>query len=267
MKYNLTSVIPVVQYGNIQPSIEVEADTFEEAQALIEPQMLALWNKYNPGVMNSGQRQLVKAFVGGEVYYDEASHTYTDEAGQVYLSSSVYAKQFEKPFDTVAISDKMATKWGADASEIRKMWELKAEISRGLGTMIHSALELYGRYNGLAKQLEKTTHLHDHPVVKKAVESFYLLHKEKAEYEALVVDHQNKRASRIDRLVILGDKHARVEDYKTNAEMTPEKLKAYWKQLDFSGEILAVHGWKVDPPVIHHWNGDWKTIQKERSAP
>lgn len=260
----LKATIPTHQYANLQPEIVVEAETYEEALATAELRMRDIWNRYVEGdkKLAGTSAKRLKAFVGGEIDYDEQAHAYTWE-GVTYLSGSQYAKQFEKPFDSHKISEAMATKWGVDANEIRKMWELKAEISRGLGTMIHSALELYGRYDGLATKMEKTTNLHDHPIVKKAVESFYATHKERAEYEALIVDHKNKRAGQVDRLVILGDKKCRVEDYKCNAELTPDKLNVYWKQLEFYSEIMEANGWKCEPPIIHHWDGNWKVITKD----
>lgn len=275
MKIRLGAVIPTVQYGNLQPEFELDtADylpprsggyivTEDMLMADLEGRIQALWDKYGekPLTTNSNSKRL-KAFVGGEIDYDAGAHAYSWN-GQAYLSGSQYAKQFEKPFDAQKISQALAEKFKVDGAEIRKLWELKADISKGLGTMIHSALEMYGRYSDLAAALDKTTNLHDHPIVKKAVESFYEAHKDKAEYEALIVDHQNKRAGQVDRLVILGDKHCRVEDYKCNAVMTPEKLKVYWKQLEFYGEIMEANGWKVDPPVIHHWDGEWKEYKHD----
>lgn len=258
----LKATIPVVSYGNIQPEIEVEADTYEEALAIAESRIKDLWSRYADQPLPNGNVKRLTAFVGGEIDYDPVAHAYTWN-GEVYQSGSQYAKQFEKPFDVDDISNKIAAKFGVDANEVRKMWELKADISKGLGTTLHSALELYGRFNGLATALDKTTHLHDHPIVKKAVQDFYSAHKEKAEYEALIVDHKNKRAGQVDRLIILGDKHCRVEDYKTNAVLTPEKLEVYWKQLEFYGDIMKEAGWKVEPPIIHWWNGEWKEIKRE----
>jgi len=264
MKYSLTSVIPVMQYGNVQPTIEVEADTFEEAQAIIAPQMDALWAKYSPVPLAkpTGNRELLKAFVGGLVWYDAANHVYTNEAGDVYLSGSQYAKQFDKPFDGRAIAKKMADKWKVSADEIQAMWKLKSEVSMGFGTAIHASLELYGKYNGLATAMEKTTHLHDHPIIKKAVEEFYIgRENEKAEYEVFIVDHAKKHAGQIDRLLILGPKKCQVQDYKTGAAIDKPRLASYWKQLEFYSDILRAGGWEVVPPVIFHWDGSWHWLK------
>lgn len=202
--------------------------------------------------------QRLTAFVGGEIDYDEELHTYSWK-GEVYLSGSQYAKQFEKPFDKAGISNAMAKKWGVDAQDILDMWELKARTSREFGTALHSALQLYGQYDGLARKLEKATHLHDHPVIKQAVESFYEGRKgEKAEYEIVVVDHKAKRAGRIDRLLITGDKRCRIQDYKVLAVSKPEKLAVYKEQLKFYAEIMEANGWVCEGNDIFVYDGRWK---------
>lgn len=247
--------VPTQQYGFI------EISGTPEEEALI----LEAYNRYAeaPIKWRSGPTKRLKDFFGNEIDYDEVNHIYSWEGVQ-YVSGSVWAKQFEKPFDEARISEAMANKWGVDAQSIRDMWTLKRNISIGLGTSIHSALELYGKYDGLAKAMEKTTNLHDHPVVKKAVEQFYTKHPEKAEYEALIVDHKNKRAGRVDRLAILGDRKCRVEDYKTNAQITPDKLKVYFEQLKFYSGIMRANGWETEPEVIHQWDGTWTTHMEQK---
>lgn len=274
MKFKVTAVIPTQQYGNIQPCIEVEADTFEKAHAEVMPLIEQLWGEYGEKPLSkhgevSGtittQTKRLKDFFGNEIDYDEVNHIYSWK-GEIYESGSQYAKKFEKPFDGKAIAAKMATKYGVKAEDISRMWELKARTSREFGTALHSALELCGAYNSLAVALERETHLHDHPVIKSAVESFYHGRKdEKAEYEVLIVDHKAKRAGRIDRLLITGDKTGRVQDLKFNAIMTPNKLKVYWEQLKFYSGIVQANGWQTEPEDIFHYNGDWKTYSKEQS--
>lgn len=263
MKYTITAVIPVVQYGNMQPSIEVEADTFEEAQALVMPHIEQLWEKYGEKPLPSkGKAKKIECFVGGHIFYDDDTHTYTNEKGDVYMSGSQYAKSLEKPFDMDRISQAMADKFGVEARDIKAMWKLKADISTGYGTAIHKALELYGRYESLAEAIEKTTHLHDNPSIKTAVESFYASHKgEKAVNEVFIVDHEAKRAGQIDRLLILGDKKCRVQDYKTNSNIE-KSLPTYWVQLQFYADILKANGWEVEGLDIFHYNGEWKEYTK-----
>lgn len=267
MKFTITATIPTTQYGNIQPSIEVEAPTFEEAQTIALPEIEKLWKRYaEPGkeLRSSGNR--IKAFVGGEIDYDDLTHTYSWN-GETYLSGSQYAKQFEQPFDSNAISNAIAKTvflngHNVDSKDIQAMWRLKADISAGFGTAIHSAIEMYERYGKLAEAMNKTSHLHNHPIIKKVVEEFYALQdKYPAEVEAVVVDHDAKRAGRIDRIVITGDNKCRIQDIKTNAEIT-KRLPMYWKQLEFYENVMKANGWEVEGLDIYHWNGAWTKYNK-----
>ena len=56
MKIELGAVIPTIQYGNIQPKFEVEAESIEAGLAIIEPQIKALYDKYSekPLVTHTG---------------------------------------------------------------------------------------------------------------------------------------------------------------------------------------------------------------------
>lgn len=228
------------------------------------PELLKLQNMYSEKPINFGRgSKRIRAFAGGEIDYDPIAHIYSWN-GEKYLSGSVFAKQFEKAFEGQSIAEKMATKFGVDAQAIQDMWELKGQVSAGFGTAIHAALELYGKYNGLATTLEKETHLHDHPIIKKAVEDFYKgREKEKAEYEILVVDHETKRAGQIDRLLITGKNKCRIQDFKTNAKLPEAKLNVYWEQLKFYAGIMIAAGWAVEGLDIFWWDGEWKEYNKE----
>lgn len=264
LKYKITAVIPVAQYANLQPCLEVEADTFEEAQALVMPHIETVWAQYgekplrtlpsSPVVNNT---QTLTDLFGNQINYDSANHVYSWN-GDVYQSGSQYAKQFEKPFDGIAIAAKMADKYKVNAEDIADMWSLKARTSREFGTALHSALELHGKYKALSSELERETSMHDHPVIKSAVESFYKgRDDERALYEVLVVDHKNKRAGQIDRLLVNGENDYTVQDFKCNAVMNKDKLKVYFEQLNFYGGIIKENGGKTHPPEIFHYDGSW----------
>lgn len=166
--------------------------------------------------VRSETSELVKDIFGNEIFYDDVSHKYTNALGEVYLSGSKYAEQFETEFAKGDISLAMANKAAvvkkakdlgieipenhtansvlgliheveenyrpayqevsATADEIQKMWKLKALASASYGTAIHLALELYGRFKQLAESLGKETHLHDNTVLGQAVTSFYEEH-------------------------------------------------------------------------------------------
>jgi hypothetical protein len=265
MKVTLSAVVPVVQYGNLQPTVEVEADTYEEAMAQAEAHITAFWNKHVEGTkqIKGAQGKKLKAFVGGEINYDDNAHVYTNDAGEVYLSGSQYATKDDKPFDTAMITGKMAEKSGVDATDIATMWALSAEASMKFGTAIHAALELYGKYGKLAATLEKEYHIHSQPDIKRTVQSFYAgRESEKAVYEALVVDHTRKWAGQIDRLKFVDTNTVIVQDFKTNSDMPQKKLDTYWKQLNFYAAILVAGGYKVQGLEILHWTGSvWKVYE------
>lgn len=265
MKVTLSATVPVVQYGNLVPTVEVEAETYEEAMAQAEAHITGFWNKHveSGKQLKTAQGRRLEAFVGGFINYDDDAHVYTNDAGEVYLSGSQYASQGEKPFDTAAITAKMATSKGVKAEDIATMWALSSEASMKFGTAIHAALELYGKYGELAKTLEKDYHVHAQPDIKKIVSSFYEGREgEKARYEVLVVDHNRKWAGQIDRLKFVGNNIVRVQDYKTNGELPQKKLDAYWKQLSFYASILQAGGWQVEGLDIFHWTGStWKVYE------
>lgn len=267
MKIKLSAVIPTVQYGNIQPEFEIDENDINNGEGFefIEAKIQAIWDKYGdkPLTPKTGNRKLLKAFCGGEVYYDEQAHVYTNEAGEVYQSGSQYADTFRKPFDKQKIAGLMAAKVESATPEaIIEMWELKSQVSMDFGNSIHKALQLHEQYGELAESLNKTTHSHDHPVIKKAVDSFIDAHKgERVISEALVVDHEHKKAGQIDRLLITERKHCRVQDFKTNADITKE-IDVYWKQLEFYSDIMRAGGWTVDGMDIFHYNGRWETYSK-----
>lgn len=241
--------VPVQQYGYIYLS-DLPDDPKEVER---------LYNKYaeKPIRLVGGNTKRIKAFVGGEIDYDEDLHVYTWD-GETYLSGSQYAESFKKPFDGQTISDKMAAKIGAKGEDILKMWALKGEASRDFGNAVHKALQLHETYKSLSDKLQKEYHIHDNFVLKDVVESFYKAHKnEKAESEIVVVDHATKRAGTIDRLVVTGDKKGFVADFKTGE--VEKNLEVYSKQLQFYTEILEAAGWEMGSPVIYGWNGEWVT--------
>lgn len=274
MKYTITAVIPVAQYANLQPSIEVEAETFEAANALVMPHIQTIWDIYGEKplvaknvIASTSQRKLVECFVGGSIFYDDAAHSYTNEKGEVYLSGSVYAQQFAKPFNAEMIAGVMAKKWGVEGKDIQDMWKLKGEVSMSLGTTLHAALELYGKYGNLCKSIEKDTHLHDNTYLRNAVETFYAgRENETAEYEIFVVDHAKKQVGQIDRLLVTGPMTGRIQDFKTTAEaIKPDKLVVYWAQLKFYVGVMQAAGWTIEGLDLFVWNGKWTTISKEAS--
>lgn len=264
----MSAVIPTAQYANITPTITVEVDDdVEEAKALAMSHITAISQQYaeeGKALQTTSGGTRVDCFVGGSILYDPVAHVYTNEAGDVYLSGSQYAKQFAKPFEAEAIAQKMENKSGIPAGDILEIWRKAGAASASFGTAIHEALEMYGKYTETCEKLEKQYHQSNIPMVKDIVTDFFRgRESETAVYEAMVVDHDRKWAGQIDRLLITGDKKCRVQDYKTNGELKPDKLEEYWHQLSFYAAILQAHGWTVEGLDVFHWSGKWTEYSSE----
>lgn len=271
--YSLEVTIGLPDFSNIKPNITLtDIDSFEEAHAEASKYLNSIWqgtpnakidSPFSGVAGVSGKTKKIECLVGGSINYDEVNHIYTNDKGDVYLSGSQYAKQGEPEFNLGGIAGAMAKKSGADPEAIKEMWKLKGEVSAGFGTAIHAAIQLYEQYSDLAKEIGKETNHHDHPVLQIAVQRFIDAHKgEKVINEPMVVSHERKWAGQIDRLVITGDKKAIVGDIKTNTDLTPAKLKTYWKQLNFYATIMQDAGWTIDGLEIYHFDGNWKTIKE-----
>lgn len=293
-KYTLTAVVPVAQYANLQPSIEVEADSIEEAEAQVLPYIEQFFNKYSEkskiGAVKKAanpKRKLETDLFGNEIFYDEEAHEYTNALGEVYLSGSVYAKEDE--FDAEYWAQEFVTKYGLkeeDKQNIIDMWNVNGNASSNFGTALHAAIELYGKYSHIADiididlktgtrkklsaKVEKNSAMSKLPYLQQVVQSFFTEERanEKALYEVLVVDHKNKRAGRIDRLVITEDGKYKIRDMKTNHKILKPERDIYTKQLSFYGDIILANKGELvteDPIVLHHWvDNEWKDIPLEK---
>lgn len=294
VKYTLTAVVPVAQYANLQPSVEVEADTIEEAQAMVLPYIEEFFNKYAEKDKKIGAakkalsngRVLLKDIFGNEIYYDDATHEYTNTLGEVYLSGSRYAE--EDPFDGDYWASEFVAKYGMnedDKQKILSMWECNGNASASFGTALHAAIELYGTYHHIAdiididlktsqrkkldSKTEKNSAMSKLPYLQQVVKDFFTEERvaETAQYEVLVVDHTHKRAGRIDRLLTLPDGSFEIRDMKTNNKIGKPERDTYTKQLSFYGDIIIANGKTLgsNPIMLHHWvDNTWKDIKLEK---
>lgn len=293
IKYTLTATVPVAQYANLQPAIEVEAESLEEAEKQVLPYIEDFFNKYSEkakiGVAKNAAnpgRVLQKDIFGNEIFYDEVKHEYTNSLGEVYLSGSKYAE--EEEFDVDFWSNDIASRYGLsedDTKRIKAMWDCNSSVSNSYGTAIHAAIELFGTYRDLADKIDidlktgtrkkldsktdKNSSLSKLPYLKEVVNKFFTPERlaEKARYEVLIVDHKNKRAGRIDRLLQLPDGSLEIRDMKTNYKINKKERDAYTKQLSFYADILLANGAKLgpNPIMLHHLTGgEWKDIKLEK---
>ena len=297
VKYKLSATVPVAQYANLIPEVEVEAKTIEEAEAVVKPYIEKFFNEYaekgkkigaEKRVVSKG-RVLEKDIFGNEIFYDDDKHEYTNSLGEVYLSGSKYAEsKDENKFNADSQSEGMVARYSLPVSaqdEIRAMWKLNGFVSATYGTALHAAIELYGRYiqlankvdvdlrTGLRKKLsakvEKNSALTNIPHLREAVLAYFddIRSAQDSQYEVLVVDHKNKRAGRIDRLVTEPSGSFLIRDIKSNYKIVKKDRDTYSKQLSFYGDIIKANGGVLggNPLMLEHFTGgEWKNIPLEK---
>ena len=271
--YSLEVTIGLPDFSNIKPNITLtDIDSFEEAHAEASKYLNSIWqgtpnakidSPFSGVAGVSGTSKKIECLVGGSINYDEVNHIYTNDKGEVYLSGSQYAKQFDKETDFGAIAGKMVKNHPTiETKDLVAMWGLRGQISASFGTTVHQALEMYGKYKDISEKLGKEYHLSPIPMIRKIVDGFYTGREaEEAIYEPMIVDHDRKWAGQIDRLVVTGDKKCIIEDFKTNQDMTPAKTESYTHQLSFYQKIMESGGWTVEGIRLHHLDGSWKTIE------
>jgi len=297
VRLKITSTIPTGQYANMQPEVEGVGSTYEEAEQDALDKTQRIWNrvcepgkelnvsqpvKFDTTQTNSYDR-VVSVYNGVELLFDEDAHKYFDEEGAEYLSGSAFCSKYKTKFDADSIGDKFAAKYGVNPYDVKSMWKLNGEASTSLGTAIHNALELYGKYLELSVATKGTPEsaLHKNEILKPIVQKFFAgRDKEKARYELFVADKEHKLCGFIDRLLIVDEKNkiCRVQDYKTNPDIEKKEtikapfkgkiadttLGAYWLQLSFYAYILKGMGWTVEGLDIYNWSGgEWKYYSSE----
>lgn len=257
-KYKIEATIPTTQYGNLRPTIEINSPE-EETEAIETIQRL--WNRFGENKLkdNTGGGRRIDTFTGEVVFFNEETHTYTDEQGNVLESGSHYANEHSPKFDMDAVLPKTATSWGVNEADLKDVWRLNSEISNHWGSAIHTALELYHLYHGLGSKVQEKKELAENyvlpknPFLSKLVQDFVSLYGDKAYPEVVVSDVANGMVGTIDRLEEVEGGY-RVGDYKTNNEMDKKKTLKYQKQLSFYSHILLNKGFKVSGIDLYYYD-------------
>lgn len=284
MKVTLGATIPVVQYGNLQPLVEVEAETVKGGLDEALDAIAHIWNRTcDKPLMLRDVVEHVSATVRlycwackgmRSLLFDPVAHSY-GEPGESWLSGSAFAGLYTKDFPGEIIAKKMSSKYGVADRDILGMWEKNAEASSGFGTGVHAALEMYGKFAETSRAVKEGSDesaLTKNPTMRPIVEKFFAGREhELAAYEAFVADFERGWCGQIDRILIEDD-GIWVEDFKTNSDLhksdkiadpysgvVPDtKLGGFWLQLSFYADILRAHGETVKGLRVHHWDGeDW----------
>lgn len=285
IKYTLKATIPCVQYGNLMPEIELEGESIEELHATAMAHISKVWGEYGEKPLKGATKQIdgnkdvptthlieLESFTGEKILWDEANHKYYDKDMNVLMSGSAYADKVSPKFDKANILPKTAKSWGVEEGTLDSMWNLQGQVSNEYGSSIHTALDIWHKFNQDGKKIQDKKELDDNYALPKNehIKSVVLSFDEKfgsnAVAEVLVTDTKSKMAGRIDRLEIVDKdkKVCRVGDYKTNNDLDDKKVKKYQHQLSFYAKILQNHGWVVSGLDIFHYDGkEWNKKELE----
>jgi len=264
-KCSLEATIPTGQYANIRPTISGEVEDVGAFNEMAMPIIEGMFAKYGdkPLVKKEGIFERKETFTGEVVMYDSLHHKYKDLDGNPLISATTYKKKFEKPFELDKVAEMVSKKYGVPVEIIKDMWAKNSKISTTFGSAIHYAMEQYWlhRYDQCG---DKEYHLPKHPLLRQAVESF-----PDADYplgnvipEIFVSNVKKGMVGQIDGLVLLDEeKKARIIDYKTDAELRPDKLKLHFIQLSFYADILKAFGWTIEGLEIWNYTSEWKVFE------
>jgi hypothetical protein len=262
-KFKISSTIPVVQYGNIIPTIELEGEDYDKLEEEGLKRIKVLWNKYSETPLreqyaSDNSFEEVVTFTGETILYNKELHQYATLDGVRLLGGSTYAKQFEKPFDKSRIIPPFAKKHNVSCELVEQMWADNSDMSKGFGIALHKALENWFRYNKLT-----CYKLPKHPVLFNALNTFPLKG-EDALPEIMVSDVKNHRVGQIDNLIVTDKekKQGYLIDYKSDAEIKNNLVK-HFNQMSFYADILKVFGWEISRVEVWNYTDKWEKYVSE----
>lgn len=295
-KLKIGAVIPVQQYGNIQPEIEISSDDKgEDIMAVGIDIMKDLFARYSEkgGLTENDiviSAQLMKKSFNEkdvEIGFEPVAHTYTYK-DKKFISATEYIKKFFKPFDADTISSILESKWGVPQQTIRDLWTSGGEITAILGNVVHSALEYYEKFRSYGEIIssqqkqEENYCLPKHPVLRQIVEGFIALPQKEGKVvtEALISNVKKGICGHADRILILDEekKICRVQDYKVNInsekkdskkykvlapfdDLPATKLSKYQLQMSVYANMLQASGWSVEGLDVFVYEDTWKHFE------
>jgi len=265
MKVKFSAVIPVVDFGNVQPEIELEGDDYKKLEEEGMGYIREAWNKYSKSPFPNnvvGNFKKFDTFTGEQILYDDSQHLYTDLQGNKLISGSEYAKSKAKQFDLELLSGKVAMKYDVPQEIVKKMWSSNGNLSADFGSCIHGAIENWFLFRNFGT--EKQYHLPKPKFLRDAVESYPHLDKNILP-EVLVSDVKSGRCGRIDQLEIVDSekKICNIYDIKSDSDISKNIVK-HTHQLSFYADILTEHGWTVQSIYVDNFTEGWKTIEIKR---
>ena len=220
-----------------------------------------------------------------EVHFDPYKHQYTHN-GNVLVGATTWLKDYYKPFNSNAIASSCASGWGVTKEEILAIWDGNKNLACDLGNLVENAVQHYDEHytvgHAISKKKKDGTNpaMPKHPVLRTIVEEFASLDivPEGATVipQALITDAQNGRAGLADRLLVLGYKRVRIQDYKANIDadkvdknfaplppyddMPATKITKYHLQMIYYADMLMKSGWTVEGLDALVYEDTWRVF-------
>lgn len=267
---SMQSVVPVtgISYCDLRPVIE--ADSIDEyREMLAEVGRLAGNDAFVQRMTKNRSGKEKICTDTGCLYFDKAAHTYEDEDGNIFQSGSVWAGQFEKPFDVQAIAPKVAEKRLTTPEQVIAGWDMKGEVSTMYGSTLHKAIECGIKYGEIP----------NNPHLAMLVQDYLdMSHEEEQASELFIADFEHHLCGVVDVLVNKGDRRVIVRDIKSGdiykkitltpraKELWPDLpsklISIYQLQLSFYAYILANRGYRVESLEIYAESAEaWQVVK------
>lgn len=155
------------------------------------------------------------------VRFNEADHTYWNEAGKLYTGATTLLGEYKNKFDTKAISERSASRYGGTPADYVAKWAKTTDHACTRGTHFHLLKET-AQY-GEATWLNPLTGIR-YPVINQSLElkkrpgSHYPVTDDMPDGvypEMLVWNHPTRTAGQTD-WALIDDKFVDIDDWKTN---------------------------------------------------
>ena len=288
-RVNVKATIPTRQYENIQPEIEFADIDIDEGLSIgmdYMRQLVGAYSEHGPLPEATALKTLKSFNEDVEINFDPIRHAYFYGENRL-MGATEYIKKFYKPFDAKKVAENCEKSWGVPAKDIAAMWQSNGSIANMFGTVVHKALEHYDTYRAHAQTIatnkkdEEDRAMPKHPLLKKIVEDFYKLPLGEGDVytEVLLTDVQGGYCGQADRLLVIGPKRGRIQDYKINVDSEAEdknmklsapftalpanKITKYQLQMSIYANILQKSGWTIEGLDAFVYEDEWKSYPLE----
>lgn len=204
-----------------------------------------------------------------KIYFDEQTHTYTDDSNRTYTSVSRVLDRYKKPFMKDFVAKRVANKRGIPVEDVIAEWDAKNEVAILWGNTVHKYLEC--RLNDTLPEAQNDA-LEDMYVQVRGI----IPEDVQIATERIVASPKHKIAGTIDLVTVKGKK-ATIWDFKTNDltkkgynkmlapldHLKDDKMTLYTLQLSLYARLLEGEGYTIDGLNLININGGVEVIPVE----